>query len=132
MRPYYTKCNKTLHAHSFIIIMVCRSSPGLFREIFSNFSAEITQLRDITLSARYGQLQGCLTTVRFQKYLADSTSHTRPLHSRDSTKCTDHDGFYCHSRASVDFFNFVRQMFLLFHLFLLSSKDLGPLAQLYR
>ena len=32
-----------------------------------------TQLRDITLSARYGQYQRWLTTVRCQKYLADST-----------------------------------------------------------
>ena len=76
----YTKCKKTLRAHSFIIIMVW-SSPFLFLEILSHVSAEIVQLREITLSARYGQYQGWLTTVRFQKYLVDSTSHTTPSHS---------------------------------------------------
>ena len=43
-----------------------------------SFLSGIPQLIYITLSARYGQY---LTTVHFQKYLVDSTSHTRPLHS---------------------------------------------------
>ena len=92
----------------------------------SHVWAAIPQLIDITLSARYGRYQGWLGTVHFQLPIPGLCI------PRDSSKCTDHDGFYCHSRASVDFFNFVRQLFLLFHLFLLSSKDLGPLAQLYR
>ena len=90
----------------------------------SHVWAAIPQLIDITLSARYGRYQGWLGTVHFQLPIPGLCI------PRDSSKCTDHDGFYCHSRASVDFFNFVRQLFLLFHLFLLSSKDLGPLAQL--
>ena len=47
----------------------------------SHVWAAIPQLIDITLSARYGRYQGWLGTVHFQKYLVDSTSHTRPLHS---------------------------------------------------
>ena len=63
------------------IIMVW-SSPVIFLGILRHVSAAIPQLRDITLSARYGQYQGWLTIVRFQKYLVYSTSHTRrPLHS---------------------------------------------------
>ena len=52
----------------------------LFRGILSHFSEEIPQLIDITVSAqaRYGHY---LTTVHFQKYLVNSNSHTRPLHS---------------------------------------------------
>ena len=61
-----------------IIIIIAWSSPVLFLGIVS---ATIPQLEDITLSARYGQYQGWLTIVRFQKYLVDSTSYKRPLHS---------------------------------------------------
>ena len=38
-------------------------------------SAAIPQPRDIIISARFGQHQRWLTTLRFQKYLADSTYH---------------------------------------------------------
>ena len=43
-------------------------------------NSAILQLRDITLSPRYGQYQGWPTTVHFQKYVVNSTFHTRPLH----------------------------------------------------
>ena len=32
---------------------------------------------------------------------------------RDNAKCTDHDGYYCHSRSSVDSFNFEHLVSLL-------------------
>ena len=55
--------------------------PSSFLGIFSHVSAAILQLRDKELSLRYEQHQGWLTTAHFQKRLADSTSHARPLHS---------------------------------------------------
>ena len=64
-----------------VIIIIAQSSPVLFLGILSHVSATIPQLEDIALSARYGQYQGWLTIVRFQKYLVDSTSYKRPLHS---------------------------------------------------
>ena len=62
----------------FVVMMMMIILSSSFSGILSHFSAEIPQLIDITLSARYGQY---LTTVHFQKYLVDSTSHIRPLHS---------------------------------------------------
>ena len=66
-----------------IIITVVWSSLVLcyFLGNLSHVSATFLQLRDTTLSARYEQYQGWLTTVHFQKCRVDSTSHTRPLHS---------------------------------------------------
>ena len=66
-----------------IIITVVWSSLVLcyFLGNLSHVSATFLQLRDTTLSARYEQYQGWLTTVHFQKWQVDSTSHTRPLHS---------------------------------------------------
>ena len=83
-----------------------RSSPVLLLGILSHVSAEIPQLRDITLSARYGQYQEWLTTVRFQKYWQTQCPILGLCIHRDSSKCTKHDGYYRHSPGSVDSFNF--------------------------
>ena len=107
------------------IIMVW-SSPVLFLGILSHISAAIPQLRDITLFARYGQYQGWLTIVRFQKYLVDSTSHTRrPLHSPRQLQV--HQPWWVLLSLfswPVDSFNFESYVLINFPLFLLSLNDI--------
>ena len=112
-------------ASTSTIIMVW-SSPVIFQGILSHVSAVIPQFRDITLSARYGQYQGWLTTVRFQKYLVDLTFHTRrPLHSPRQLQM--HQSWWVLLSLyswPVDSFNFESKVLINFPLFLLSLNDL--------
>ena len=67
----------------------------------------------ITLSARYGQYQGWLTT-----------SHTNPFHSPRYFQLHQSGWVLLSLSWFWEFFNFESQVLILFHLFLLSSKDI--------
>ena len=43
---------------------------------------------------------------------------------QDSSKCSNHDGYYCQFCGSMDSFHFEREVLMPFHFRLLSSKDI--------
>ena len=109
-----------------IVVIIVWSCPVLwdFLGILSHVSAAYRSLETQHFSQDMSS-----TKDGWQLYTPKNVRQTQPPQPglcilQDSSKCTNHDGYYCQFWGSMDSFHFEREVLMPFHFRLLSSKDI--------
>ena len=109
-----------------IVVIIVWSCPvlGYFLGILSHVSAAYRSLETQHFSQDMSS-----TKDGWQLYTPKNVRQTQPPQPglfilQDSSKCTNHDGYYCQFWGSMDSFHFEREVLMPFHFRLLSSKDI--------